>query len=81
MPDTIVETPYRWSRDAYDRAVCASVFDPDDRLELIDGQLLAMNPQGSRHAAIIASCICVSDRRCISFAHVLNAAASIDSTL
>lgn len=53
MPDTIAETPYRWSRDAYDRAVDAGVFEPDDRLELIDGHLLAMNPQGSRHAAIV----------------------------
>jgi Uma2 family endonuclease len=53
VPDTITETTYRWSRDAYDRAVDAGVFGPDDRLELIDGQLLAMNPQGSRHAAIV----------------------------
>ena len=53
MPDTIPETPYRWSRDAYDRAVDAGVFGPNDRLELIHGQLLAMNPQGSRHAAIV----------------------------
>ena len=53
VPDTITETPYRWSRDAYDRAVDAGVFGPDDRLELIHGQLLAMNPQGSRHAAIV----------------------------
>ena len=53
MPDTITETPYRWSRDAYDRAVDAGVFGPGDRLELIDGQLLAMNPQGSRHAALV----------------------------
>ena len=53
MPDTITETPYRWSRDPYDRAVDAGVFGPDDRLELIDGQLLAMNRQGSRHAALV----------------------------
>ena len=40
---------YRWSRAEYDRAVEAGVFDPDARLELIDGAILAMNPQGSRH--------------------------------
>ena len=53
MPDVASEPTYRWSRDAYDRAVEAGVFGPDDRIELIDGQLLAMTPQGSRHAAIV----------------------------
>ncbi len=53
MPDTISETAYHWTRDRYDRAVEAGVFGPDDRLELIEGQLLAMNPQGSRHAAMV----------------------------
>ena len=53
VPDTTTEATYRWTREAYDRAVEAGVFGPDDRLELIDGQLLAMTPQGSRHAAIV----------------------------
>ncbi len=53
MADTITGNAYAWSRDAYDRAVDAGVFGPDDRLELIDGQLLAMTPQGSRHAAVV----------------------------
>ena len=53
MPETASEATYRWSRDAYDRAVEAGVFGPDDRIELIDGQLLAMTPQGSRHAAMV----------------------------
>ena len=53
MPQTASEATHRWSRDAYDRAVEAGVFGPDDRIELIDGQLLAMTPQGSRHAAIV----------------------------
>ncbi|MCY4024940.1 MAG: hypothetical protein OXH75_01330 [Acidobacteria bacterium] len=53
MPETASEATYRWSRDAYDRAVEAGVFGPDDRIELIDGQLLAMTPQGSRHAALV----------------------------
>ncbi|MCY3844580.1 MAG: Uma2 family endonuclease [Acidobacteria bacterium] len=54
MPETASEATYRWTRDAYDRAVEAGVFGPDDRIELIDGQLLAMTPQGSRHAAIVS---------------------------
>lgn len=53
MPDTAARTPYRWSREVYDRAVEAGVFGPHDRLELLDGQLLSMTPQGSRHAAIV----------------------------
>ena len=53
MSDTASEITYRWSRETYDRAVEAGVFGPDDRVELIEGQLLAMNPQGSRHSAIV----------------------------
>ena len=41
---------YRLSRAEYDRAVEAGAFEPEARLELIDGGLLAMTPQGSRHA-------------------------------
>ncbi len=41
---------YRLSRTEYDRAVEAGVFETDAKLELVDGDLLAMAPQGSRHA-------------------------------
>ena len=41
---------YRLSRGEYDRAVEAGVFEPAAKLELIDGDLHAMTPQGSRHA-------------------------------
>ena len=41
---------YRLSRTEYDRAVEAGAFDPEARLELINGELHAMTPQGSRHA-------------------------------
>ena len=40
---------YRWSRAEYDRAIDAGVFGPDARLELIEGAILAMTPQGSEH--------------------------------
>ena len=43
---------YRWSREIYDRAVQAGIFGPGDRVELIDGEILTMTPQGSRHAAV-----------------------------
>ena len=44
---------YRLSRVEYDRAVEAGAFEPDARLELIDGDLNAMTPEGSRHAAVM----------------------------
>ena len=44
---------YRLSRVEYDRAVEAGAFEPDARLELIDGNLQAMTPEGSRHAAVM----------------------------
>ena len=52
MADATAGT-YRWSREAYDRAVDAGVFGPDDRIELIDGEIVGMTPQGSRHAAAV----------------------------
>lgn len=42
----------RWSREVYDRAVEAGVFGPEDRIELIDGELLTTTPPSSRHAAV-----------------------------
>lgn len=50
-PSARAET-YRWSREVYDRAVEAGVFGPEDRIELLDGEILTMTPQGSRHAAV-----------------------------
>ena len=41
---------YRLSRVEYDRAVEAGVFEADAKLELIDGDLHAMTPEGSRHS-------------------------------
>ena len=49
MRDATVDS-HRWSRAEYDRAAEAGVFSADVRLELIDGEILDMTPQGSRHA-------------------------------
>lgn len=49
MRDATVDS-HRWSRAEYDRAAVAGVFSVDARLELIDGEILDMTPQGSRHA-------------------------------
>lgn len=41
-------------RERYDRLVEAGVFGPEDRVELLDGLLVAREPQGGRHATAIA---------------------------
>lgn len=41
------------TRVRYDRLVDAGVFGPEDRVELLDGLLIAREPQGRRHAAVV----------------------------
>ncbi|HEV8440526.1 MAG TPA: Uma2 family endonuclease [Methylomirabilota bacterium] len=43
----------RWTRAEYDRLVASGTFHPGERLELLDGQLVVREPQGSRHAVAI----------------------------
>ncbi len=43
---------YRWTRADYERVIEAGGFGPEDRIELLDGELWEMTPQGSRHAAV-----------------------------
>jgi Uma2 family endonuclease len=39
----------RWSAEEYHRAADAGVFGPDERLELIDGEIYRMSPQKGPH--------------------------------
>ncbi|MCY4076728.1 MAG: Uma2 family endonuclease [Acidobacteria bacterium] len=51
---------YRLSRVEYDRAVEAGAFEPDARLELVDGELSAMTPEGVSHTVgvdLVADCL------------------------
>jgi Uma2 family endonuclease len=41
----------RWKRVEYERLIEVGMFQPGERLELIDGLLLVREPQGSDHAA------------------------------
>lgn len=51
---TVAEvTTRRWSRAEYERLVDVGVFRPEERLELIEGDILEMSPQSSRHAAVV----------------------------
>ncbi len=50
QPSPIV-TPYRWSIDSYHKAVDAGVFDGQP-LELLNGELIEMSPEGILHAGL-----------------------------
>ena len=52
MSDTI-RHPHSWTRMEYDRMVEAGVFPPDSRLELIEGEIVDMTPQGSGHVTAV----------------------------
>lgn len=54
----------RWTRADYERVVAVGGFGPEDRIELLDGELWEMTPQGSRHAAV---CGHVADRLRVAF--------------
>ena len=49
MSSTVIQR-HRWVREEYERMVAAGVFHPEARLELIDGEVVNMTPQGSLHA-------------------------------
>ncbi|OGI47632.1 MAG: hypothetical protein A2151_01735 [Candidatus Muproteobacteria bacterium RBG_16_65_34] len=44
---------HRWARQEYERMIAAGVFHPQARLELIDGDIVHMTPQGSLHATAV----------------------------
>jgi Uma2 family endonuclease len=44
----------QWKRLEYERLIEAGFFQPGDKVELIGGQLMVAEPQGSRHAATVA---------------------------
>lgn len=44
---------HRWTRREYENMVSSGVFHPEDKLELIDGEIYDVSPQSSRHATAI----------------------------
>ena len=50
---TTYPTTRRWTRAEYDHLVDLGVFQPGERIELLDGHLVVREPQGSRHAAAV----------------------------
>jgi len=49
MSESAIRTR-RWSRVEYDRLIEEGVFQPGERLELLAGQLVVREPQGTPHA-------------------------------
>lgn len=47
---------HRWTREEYERMAAKGFFAPDARVELIDGIVYDMTPQGSFHSAGVRAC-------------------------
>ena len=46
-------SPRRWTREEYYKMAEQGIIAPDERVELIEGEIISMSPQKSRHAATI----------------------------
>ncbi len=44
---------YRFTADQYQQMGQADIFGEDDRVELLDGEIIAMPPIGPRHASSV----------------------------
>ncbi|PSQ97224.1 MAG: hypothetical protein BRD55_02765 [Bacteroidetes bacterium SW_9_63_38] len=55
---------YRWPRRQYEQLVEAGVLSEEDRVELIDGRIVPMSPQNSRHATAVTLCRQALDAAC-----------------
>ncbi len=53
---------FRWMRADYDRVVEAGGFGPEDRIELLDGELWEMTPESGLHAAMCDKAMVVLQR-------------------
>ena len=63
-------TAHRWTRHQYEQMVDADVLTTDDRVELIDGYIVPMGPQNSRHATTATQIVRLLVRLCPSTHHV-----------
>jgi Uma2 family endonuclease len=51
--DATIREPRRWTLTEYERLIEDGYFQPGERAELINGEILAMTPQKSRHSTAI----------------------------
>jgi Uma2 family endonuclease len=52
-PLTTLGTPHRFRVDAYHRMLEAGILSEDDHVELLEGVIVEMSPQGAAHADIV----------------------------
>lgn len=52
MRPTTIQT-YHWTRQEFEQLASTGIFDPEDRLELLDGEIFQMTPQSAWHATCI----------------------------
>ncbi|WP_224248569.1 Uma2 family endonuclease [Hyalangium gracile] len=52
-PLAALGTPHRFTVDAYHRMLESGILDEDDHVELLEGVIVEMSPQGAAHANII----------------------------
>ncbi len=52
MSSQMVRTRH-WTRQEYEALVAAGIFHPEERLELLGGDMICMPPQGSAHATAV----------------------------
>ena len=62
--------PYCFSRAQYERMVDAGVFVPDQQVELIEGRIVPMSPQNSRHTITVERIRRALERICPEDAYV-----------
>lgn len=52
-PLAALGTPHRFNVDAYHRMLESGILDEDDHVELLEGVIVEMSPQGKAHAGVI----------------------------
>jgi len=51
--EPVVDQRWRFTVEEYERMGQVGIFDEDDRVELLDGEIVAMAPIGPKHASIV----------------------------